>query len=185
MINLLPIGNKRLVKREFLRRFIVVFGLSLSILLFAQIILSSSLFFLANSFAGGFNQQVVFVERIAKLKNLEDFEAKAGQLNSLLGLFHEEEKASLPISGDVFKILKLVPLSIKIDSLLFDSRTCNDCAPSISVGGYAATRSDLRNFISALTLSGYFRNIKSPVSNLLDERDVGFSLVVELKNEER
>ena len=87
------------------------------------------------------------------------------------------------ISDDILKILELVPFSVKINSLLFDAKICNNCFSSILIRGHAETRSDLMDFIGSLSSSNYFEAIESPVSNLLDERDVYFSITIELKNE--
>ncbi len=103
MINLLPFRNKKLIRREILRRCVIVVGLGISVLVFVQIILSAILFFLVNSFEDSLKSQADFVEELANIKNLEPLEAETKQFNDLLALLEQEKDDANEQLRELFK----------------------------------------------------------------------------------
>jgi hypothetical protein len=144
-------------------------------------ILFSALFLFVDSYEESLDSQLVLTKQLAEIKNLKELEVKVKDLNNFLTLFSAGEKMANPISDDILEILGVLPSSVKIDSFLFDAGRCKDCVSKISLKGYAASRSGLINFTKDLKFGGYFNKVTSPVSNLLAEKDIDFSLVLELK----
>jgi len=182
MINLLPLQDKNIEKKEILRRFIAVLGLGLSFLLCAEIVFSLILLFFVGSFEKNLSDQVSYEEKLADLKNVESLESEAKRLNEFLVLFNAGEKETELISGDISDILSVLPSSLRINSLLFDKGICADCPSKIAIVGNADTRESLIGFISDLKLEERFREVESPISNLLAEKNVNFSLILDLEN---
>lgn len=145
MINLLPVVYKKVVKREFLRRYIVVCGFGFFLLVLAQLTLISVLFFLTDSYENSFGDVLLSVQKYAESRNLEDLEAETIELNSFLTMFLSGEKSDKKniISTSIYKIIENKPNLVKLTSLAFDSRERVDGSLQVSLAGNARTRNSL------------------------------------------
>lgn len=173
MINLLPMKYKKAAQKEFLRRFIAVFGLGLLVLVITELLFSLGLLFSASSSFESFERQTTFSEEMANLKKLDELEMKMRDLNHLLDLCQKEEENLQIISDDISYVLDILPPSIKINSLLFQNE-------QLSLFGHADIRGDLLSFVDKLETVSSFEKVESPISNLLVENDIEFSLVIKL-----
>lgn len=182
MINLLPLKDRKNAQKEFLYRFIVLLSLGGLVLTLMAITILSSLFVLTKSFHKELNEQKIFTEELMKLKNVGDLEYEVVKINSLLNIYNTNEQRIQVISDDIFEILNVLPNLVKIESMSFDKTRCEKCAGEISLSGNAVTRDSLVSFVSKLKESGYFKEITSPISNLLAEEDIDFLLTVEIKD---
>ncbi|MBU1179039.1 PilN domain-containing protein [Patescibacteria group bacterium] len=181
MINLLPLKNKKERNREFLRRLIVVLGLGFFFLALVEIVLLLALSSLADYYSGNINEQLLFVKKFAETKSLAKTETEIQNLNDLMAVFQENEKKIYLVSGGILEVLKVLPPGqVKINSFLFDALEGKKTSLKLSLEGRADTRKGLMDFVEDLKSEKYFKDIKLPISSLLTEKDVNFSLMLEL-----
>ncbi len=181
MINLLPQKNIKNIKKEFTRRVVIILGLAISVLIFTQIALSSALFLTLNSYIKNSISQVIFTKEFAEKEGLQKSESKVKNINKLLLFFQENENKIEPITDDISEILTASKNnSIKLESFLFNM---SPSLATVSIKGNASNRDNLINFINTLKLKNHFQKIESPISNLLKENDVDFSIILELKRQ--
>lgn len=83
-------------------------------------------------------------------------------------------QAFLPRAPKAFQIVEVVSEDLGADATIRNLAVKND--RSISVSGFAATRNDLLDFEGRLRSSGRFQDITSPLSNIIRETDIEFSL---------
>ena len=182
MINLLPQKNKKKLKKDILRRFIVVGGLGFSGLVLVVIILSFASYSHMSTLVQGFSEQLRLTKNLAVLKNLEELEFEVKETNVLISSLSQDRKDMELITDDLDKVLNIQPHSIKTKGFLFECGNKEQKQPSkMMVSGNALTRKSLLNFIDDLKSSGQFKSVISPISNLLEESDVDFTLSIELK----
>ncbi len=184
MINLLPQKNKKQTQKAFMRRSIVVFGLAIIILIFTQIILSFSLFFIVDSYIKNSASQIIITKEMAQKEGLEESESKIKNINELLLSFQINENQMTPITDDLFEIIDAnKDNSVKLESFLFNIPTNIKIKPTVSIKGNTDTRENLVSFINILKSKNYFQDVQSPISNLLKEEDIDFSITIELKRQ--
>lgn len=181
MINLLPIAHKKDISRELLRRFVLVFGLGLGGLCLTQLLLLLAVFFWVNSSVEQFGRQMAVTEKLAKVDQVSLIEADVVSLNNLLGRYNMEKSSIRFFSEDLSKMLGVYSPAIKIDSFVLEKQNCVNCGPRITMEGHAATREALVAFADGLKRTEYFKQVTSPLSNLLSLSEIKFSIAVELK----
>lgn len=74
------------------------------------------------------------------------------------------------------KITEIIPKDITLNRLSIDT-----AANKVSMSGYAKTRSDLIALQNNFKNFEFFDNLESPISNLLEKRDIIFNINVDLK----
>ncbi len=178
MANLIPRERQKKTKKEFFRRFFVVFGIAISFLLCVQIIFSFVSYFFINSSVENIDDQLFSTKKLAEKKGLVFFEKETKGLNNLLKEFNKNEKKLVLASEKINNVLVNVPSSIKVKKMLFDGPNKNDSARMLIIGT-AQTRDVFVSFLDKLRKKEYFESIESPVSNLLKERNLDFSITIE------
>ncbi len=177
-LNLLPPKEKKDLEFEKTYTFVIsvimiifIFGgLVASILYGIQAILSTNLHVL--NYQISFKKQQIESGKYSKLS--EDITNLNDQLKLLAQLETNHEYPS--------KIIKdwanLVPSGIQITSLSIDL-----LKEDLSIKGKAKTRNDLLTFKENLENSKKFKNIQSPLSNLVLDKDIVFEFSGELNQE--
>ena len=174
--NLLPPNEKRAVAREEWRRVIVVIGASgLAALLIGSVLLVPS--------------YIPLLFEIKSLGREHDLEQEASRIFELDVIRQEV--------GDITRALDVVKHAATrrphtrqlFDAVVRDasgitiaSFTVRD-AVAVSVEGKAALRGDLLAFEQMLRESGLFTQIVSPLSNIIRQADINFTLTGTLKEE--
>ncbi len=77
--------------------------------------------------------------------------------------------------------MKLRPVQISVREISYE-RASKTNPERVTLKGRAQTRSELLRFQKNLESSGLFKKVHSPISNLLQEVDLGFSLVLDLES---
>jgi len=172
-MNFLPEEDKRKTKKEYLRRLFVIVGIfSFLAVSIGIILLLSPHIFLKDQEDNLERQLSVSEERISrgKLENIIPFVEKLNAKISLLnsgGNRVEEKSAFIKI------ILEEKTNKIKINDFYFDKG-------KILIQGLSENRQTLLSFVDYLKKKKEFKNVESPVSNLIKEEDIEFRLTIEL-----
>lgn len=173
MINLLPEDNKIAIKKEYIRRACVVLGCAF----FSAIVISATilvcLLLLANSEKNNFNRYLVLSAERLSMSESGGAAADIEDINSKLA-FLESESDTGESNSFFREIIQIKPKGVKINNLSYD----NSDGGKILIGGTAEFRQGVLSFVGLLREDRMFRDAKSPVSNLLKEKNLDFTITV-------
>lgn len=168
--NLLPIGQKKAIAREELRRLIRFVALEIGFVL-----LIGATFLLPSFLPLRFEQRELdrayaLEEEAASGLKVKEISARSKTLGVLLASIRnateESGRASSLLTGIVAKEFSGITLS----------RVMIRKNGEVLLAGIAATRKNLLDFESALRDSGLFQDISSPLSNIIREQNINFAM---------
>lgn len=173
MINLLPIENKVLVKKEYLKHLVAMFGLFSLAVVAVAILLLIFLLFLADKEKKDYGEYFALEQKHLSSENKEDIILFVSDVNSKVKIFEENQKMEKK-AGEIIKTIietKTKGISINYFSLNGDN---------VSLSGTARTRNELLSFVENLKKEPIFKKVDSPISNFLKENDVKFNISINL-----
>lgn len=174
MINLLPENNKIEIKKEYTRRLFVVIGAFTFFVALISAVILTCLLFLINREKNNFNRQLFISEQRFEFKDLK--EILPGMENFAAKLsFLEKESDGVKLSFLLGEILKRKSENVKINGFSYDKISGGG---RILISGMAGSRQGLLSFVDALRSEPKFKDVQSPVSNLLKEKSLDFSLTI-------
>lgn len=174
MINLLPVEEQKLIKKEYLRRLIVVVGIFFFVFVCISTILLLPSYFLFSSQKKSFDNQLDAIHQRLERESAADAESSISDLNEKLKSFSGSGEASQPISRLIKQILSVKPAAVKLAYIYYQQQR-------LSLQGQAQTRKSLLSFTGALESFDEVNKVQSPPSNLLKEENIDFNLVIYLK----
>lgn len=178
MINLLPDDEIKKLGRERLGRFAVVTGFSLSaiVALGVLLLLPSYLSLLGEKQEVG--RELELARRRLYASEVDYIEGEIANFNAKLEASETNEKEIHSATLILEKVLLLRPAAMRFERVSYESAAL--AAPErISLQGHTSSRQELLDFIKRLEDSGLFKKINSPISNLLREKNIDFSLLLE------
>jgi hypothetical protein len=172
-MNFLPEENKKIIKKEYLRRLFVVIGIfSFSAISIGIILLLSPYLFLKDQKYNLERQLVVSEERFSRAK-IENIIPLVEELNAKISLLDSGQKNIGEKSAFIKIILEEKTNKIKINDFFFDKG-------KILIQGLSEDRQSLLSFIDSLKKKKDFKKVESPVSNFIKEKNIEFKLTIEL-----
>jgi hypothetical protein len=123
-------------------------------------------------------------ERIKSQKNLiqmhnQPFNIEVTAINSRMKKINQIQEEYTKWSEKIIEVNRLIPDNIKVSSIDFDKNT-----NKFLITGTAKYRQNFINLKENLESSDIVVNISSPLSNLLHQEDLDFSLTGDLKQTE-
>ncbi len=180
MINLLPLAHKKETKKEYTRRFIVVFGLFFVAGAVIAMIFCLILFYRADAYFKETEKVLELAKKVSSLNKMENLENRIDDLDRLLTTYKDGISRRNSPSFEISLILSVLPKGIALNSFAFDGEINDKTDRSVRLTGIADTREIFLSFVEALRKISSFAEVESPVSNLLKEKVVGFSLNIKL-----
>lgn len=178
MLNILPSQQKVLVKREYIRRRVVV---ALSFLVFALIVslaLLSPSYFLTQVKAKIVRNEL----EVTKQKLYAELPSDETMKSLSVAVKHAEALRPLTKPVSVYELLRIFeskPESIKITNIAYAKLDAD--MSSVTLRGMAENRESLTSFGRTLENRVEFVSVDLPVSNFVKERDIDFSMTIILK----
>lgn len=105
--------------------------------------------------------------------------AKTAEIQSakrLAGIVLDHEKNPVRIYPMLEGVFRDVPAQVRLGIIRFRFQE-----RELALEGFSPARSDLLGFIAALNQNPAVKNVSSPVTNIIKEADIKFSLTVKLK----
>lgn len=174
IVNVLPEEEKRIISKEYWKRFIIVFlmlGFVVSlisiVLLFPSYLFSSSKQSLVESKLEEFN---------ANNKDLtsHDLDKSIADINSKLDLL-SSVKSDYSVYNDVIGVVLSSKINgITYSQILFNQRKDNSLL--VEVHGKATDRTTLRNFKSTIDNNPKIKSSELPISDFLDKTNLNFTI---------
>lgn len=170
MINLLPAEARRELARERFGRLLMV----VAVALLGLSISGAGLLFLTFVSLGPRQNELARELEVAKkspaLLRVEEVEGGIGKLNGMLRAFSRDLKRENKISHILEKVISARTSSVTINEINYTSPA------EFNLSGRAGARNDLIKFIERIETSDFVDKVNSPISNLLEDRDIDFTL---------
>lgn len=179
VVNVLPEKEKKLINKEYWKRFIIVFMFLFSSLIFIFILLLLPSYFFSSS------KQNLIEARLeefnANNKNLSgvDLNNTITDINTKLNLL-VSNNPKYSLYNDVLNVV----LSNRINGITFSQLLFNqtkDKGLNIEVHGQARDRTTLRNFKAALDNNPKVATTNLPISDFLEKTDLSFTISIVMK----
>jgi hypothetical protein len=173
MFNLLPENEKKKIKKEYLFRF---FAIALSFFLATAVI--ASVFLLPSYVFSLVKEHSVTVKNDELRRSIatNDSEAMTRTVSDIRGKINMfKPTQSLYVYELIGQIISLRPQSVTLSSLDIVRNTDEFL---ISIRGNAGTRDDLLVFQNKLETNKNIRKVELPVSDLLREKNIDFSIKI-------
>ncbi|MBI2023227.1 hypothetical protein HYT01_01530 [Candidatus Giovannonibacteria bacterium] len=172
---------KKEIKRKKIATAILAFlTLSISVACVAIILMLPSYFLLRFS-KKDVERRLKAQEEILARRDLGALETKIGEINGLAYTFEKNETKRFSLAKILVALSADIPSSIKLSGLKLDPSSAGKYA--IKLDGQAATRNDFLGYVTALKAREEIASVDSPISNLLKEQKVNFTLTVNIKPE--
>lgn len=186
-MNLLPLENKIMIKKEYLRRVFVLLGTFFSFVVFSGILLILPTFYFLNNMKHDYGKQLSSHKEKMASVNSSGMLKMVSDLNNKLDILKKEQNNRVlsPVIEKVinYKNNNIIIKKISYEKILFKEKDKEDpiTKEKIKIDGFSLTRSDFLNFLNLIKEDKNFSNINSPVSNLLKINNVDFSITLELQ----
>ena len=175
MINLLPDNLKQSVRREYFLRLgivvVVMFSFAISIGLTS---LLPSLF-LGIIKERELAQQQTIVEKASLLRKESGIETTAGAINKKIALFESGKDEPL-LPSEIIYAAARVRGEINLDGFFYQKNIDKKRVDKISITGTAVRRDALLAFADRLKGNALFEGVDVPTSNLIQSKDILFSI---------
>lgn len=178
MINIIPEERKKIIGKERIRRFVLVLGIFLFLLLVFSIILALPSVVYLNGQQKEIKRTIETFEAGPIFKEIRNIEKEIQDFQQKLILFQNNQSNVLSPSFFIARILEQKPDSLKIETMFFSKL---NKIPKITIRGHSPSRLELLKFVGDLNGVPSIKNVYSPIANILREKDVEFNLVVEFK----
>lgn len=184
MINILPIEDRKEIKKNYFKRLLIVALVFFAVtILMAIIMLLPTIFFL-NEHESVSQKELEYVNKKLGDAGISQITPMVEDLNKKVQILKTTSGFG-KYSDTVTEILNAGGSGIKISSLSIKKSAGKE---SVYISGHSATRKDLLAFLDNLkqckaafkTKCTPFDKIESPVSNLLKESDIDFSINAEV-----
>lgn len=179
MINLLPAEDKIFIRREYLRRWLVLSGVFIFVFICSAVILFLPPYFFLSSQETNFKNQLSIVSKGLERADTEKIESSIRDLNAKLKSFGSQEEKLRQISALIQEILKAKSSNIRLIGFNFQKQS-GEKKDTLTFQGIADNRNALLDFEKSLEVIKGIQKVNSPASNLLKQENIDFSLIIEL-----
>lgn len=180
-MNLLPEKNKILLKKEYFKRVFVTLGIFLIFAVLAAIAILAPAGVFIFSRKNDFEKESAASAKSADKIGSEKSITEASQINSRLKIL-ENKWSNSDLSILIKKIIDSKSAGVKIKFLSYNNGNATE-GSVIAISGEAARRQDLFAFESGLKKEFGEDKVASPISNMIKEKDLIFTLTLKIKNE--
>ncbi len=190
-MNLLPLAEKRLIRREYYKRLTVV-SLSLLAILIVIAVVPLVVAYITS------NYEIMSLERelelFSKKNSTEGISADLGvikDINSRLNILSSNYKKILGQDLSVIfssivdkgKLQKLRLTSFVYDKVSLKKGQTKTVAQRMVFGGTASDRDSLGRFVKELSIDKRFASVDLPISNLIESKNINFFITVMMSKE--
>lgn len=180
-MNLLPDDAKQNLRSERFSRFFIVLGAVLSaILLVGWVLLLVS--WLALAFEErGLEKQLEIVRQSPFLVRINEIESELAFFNEKLSAYDKNRESILFTSRIFDRVLGHRQHGISLSLFSYNGAGAVENMPQFKIEGTASDREILVAFRDILDADPFIGNVRSPISNFLQERDISFSLTFDVE----
>jgi len=175
MINLIPIKEKKAIRKFFFYRFLVVFFTMLGFLVVVSIILLVPSYFFSLQKDVSVNQALEVEKDQAMPEIDQQAQVAIKELDTRLSLLEKARQNTYVFSEKVVKELLADKISgIKISQISYQNDSSK--GRTVNITGIAQNREQLLLFRQALENDSLFKNVDLPISNFVKDSNIEFNL---------
>ena len=179
-LNLLPPQDRKRIGHKRLIRFFTLCNGSIAALFATGIVLLLPTYFFLFFQNRGAIELLAARREATESEQAREAEARIQQTNTTLGRLQTDYNLTQrSLTTSMTDIVAKAPPGITLTFFSFEKETNR-----VLLRGNATTRNDLLQFISAIRNHPSFREIESPVENILKERNISFILSFTIHNEQ-
>ena len=178
MINLLPQEIRGVISQERFSRFLIFCSCTISFIFIVGILLLGVSWFALHLQERNVKDQLDTLFKAPVFARMKAIESELLDLNKEISVFEKNQKKALHISS-VFEKSIAYNDGIRIESFSYDNIEGKQANPQFSMRGTARDRDTFLSFIGVLEKESMITNVRSPISNLLQEKNVDFLLTFE------
>ncbi len=176
MINLLPTENQVINKKKYLSRLFLTVGFLVFILSIISFVLFLPVFLSLFFEEKDLTQQLNVIKKADSSVESEKIYTDLDVLNTRLSIYDKNSEEVRQISSLVKGIISLKADGIIINYIKYDK----DKSGKIIITGKSDSRSDFVDFKKRVEEDSSFSAVNSPLSSLLKETDISFTMTIEL-----
>jgi len=175
MINLIPIEEKKKIRKDFYYRFFVLFFIMLGLLTIVLIVATLPAYFISLEKKISINSRLEIQKNEVMPELDQQAQTELKDLDAKLSLLDKAKRNKYVFSQKVVsEIISKKITGIKINRITYDNDSLEGRV--ISVSGLAQNRETLLLFRKALEEDNSFKNVDLPISNFVKGTDIEFSL---------
>jgi len=175
MINLIPPGAQKQVKREYWLRVFTVWIILIASACVVVAILYVPVYVLVRSQLDAFLQ--AYTQASVESESFKDSELSVEKANDIAELLSAANKA-LPFSSVISELEEVSDIhNVTITEFILLREKAN--LQPIVLRGTAKSRFDLTSFRDAVEAHELFKSVELPLSNLAKDKDITFSITIE------
>jgi Tfp pilus assembly protein PilN len=183
MINLLPISGIKRIISEYRIRLLTTALIMLAVTMVIAIVLLFPAYLLAS------HKRTVVLEDLSKVgdqkassQETKDLEKIIKETDATLDVLSGKGQ-TFSISSDILtKTAGFRTENIKITGIFYDK---NSTEGALSLKGSAVSRQSLTDFIEMLKKDLAFRDVSLPISDLVKDRNIDFTIIIKLKGDKQ
>lgn len=176
-MNLLPLKNKILAKKEYLRRLFVAIGVFLFSASVVAALFLVLFFFALNLQKKSINDSFSAMQGYLSAQNESEITPLVSLVNARVSELNFNQRRVKKTSEIIKKIIEIKGNEISIESFALN-------AGRLEIKGNSISRSGLISFVDNLKKQDIFSYVESPLSNFLKEKDIDFSINIKLADYE-
>lgn len=165
-LNLIPESIREENRLKHVYRLNVHLGL---IIFYIMIIVSVLTQVSKNILISGFDS--VMAQSDAITKNSKAYNDRAKEINAKISLVGRVVQDNHDWNGLILDVSRLLPVGVSLSYLSFNQET-----KSIRLVGLADTRDSLLKLKEVIDKSGYIKEVKLPMANIIEKKDINFDL---------
>lgn len=179
MANLLPLSEKKKIRKEYrIRLCIVVAGLFSMLFIVSIVLLSPSFILSSFKYSTAYKQLEMEKKKISDETEGIDPIKTAKKVNKQLAVLGKEG-SFMPLSYEtVTMIVKHKPDRVKIKSIFYDRGQSDG---RISISGISKDRKTLLSFLQSLEGEEIFNKVELPISSFVNGEDIEFSISISIE----
>jgi len=179
MANLLPVAEKKKIRKEYrIRLGIVAMFLFAGLVVVAIVLLTPSYILSSFKYSSAFSQLEIEKKKISDAAAGLDPIKEAKDINAKL-IVLEREGSLMPLSYDIFTtIVGHKPQNVKINAIFYDRENMDG---RISINGLSKDRETLLSFLKSLEGENMFDRVELPISSFVEGEDIEFSIRISIE----
>ena len=181
MINLLPISGIKKIISEYRIRLVTTALIMLAVIILIAMTLLFPAYLLAS------HKRAIVLEDLSKIgdqtassQEIKDLEKTIKETDAILDLLNAKGQRFSVSSNIIAKTASFRTENIKITGIFYDKK---DIEESLSLKGTATNRQSLSSFIEMLKKDVAFRDVSLPISDLVKDRNIDFTVMIKLKGD--
>ena len=176
-LNLLPPQEKELLNLEQIRRWTLLYGGNILLIVIGFIAALIFIWFSILIQLKSYSQSLRDIAINFQGQNIDRQKQLSSDLNQYLAKLNNIQKDHKYYSAAIIELANAVPPGMRIESLLIDEKN------QVSLSGFAPQRTLVLMLQDALNKSQFFTKIENPTANLTKPTDINFNFKFNIKPE--